>query len=117
MAHAVPHYGAGPTGALSARRGTARHRPVCNNPSRPIADFFVLTCDIGGQGQERHAGRGERLQEPEERQGGKHRSRGEEKERIREDERRARGGDSDDGEDCDDGPGERETGPPCSGKQ
>ena len=48
-------------------RGPARQRPTHDYPAFPIANIFVLTGDVGGQGrgQERE-GRGERPQGPRE---------------------------------------------------
>ena len=65
-AYAVPYNYARPTGAFPTGRGPARQQPTHNYPSRPIADIFLLTGNIGGRGrgQERE-GRGERLQGPE----------------------------------------------------
>ena len=34
-------------GVFPARRRSSRHRPVCNNPARSIADIFVLTSNRG----------------------------------------------------------------------
>ena len=53
MADAVPHHGEGPVWALPARRRPACSQPVCLTPDCPIANIFVRTDNIGGQGRAR----------------------------------------------------------------
>ena len=102
--YVVHHHGKGPVRELPARRGPAQHQPACCTPAFPIADIFVLTGNIGGQGRGKgRVGRGKWIQEPKERQGWEWRSRGEEHVRRREDERRDRVGDEDDCGGIDDG--------------
>ena len=65
-ANSVPHYSEGDARALPAWHGPTRSRPACLAPAFLVANIFVLTGDIYGQGRgRRRAEQRGRTQEPE----------------------------------------------------
>ena len=64
-------------------RGSARHQPTRNNPTCPIANIFVLTGNIGGQGRgEEREGQDKQPQGPMGGGVGRNRGRGAERGRL-----------------------------------